>query len=116
MSLLPKLSDSIRVTVVTAHDGPLWHKELWIPTGSTIGQSLRISGFSSEFPSISLETISVGIFGNHYSLDHPLDHDDRVEIYAPLRVDPKTARRRRAAHREKARNIKKKMPVNDLTQ
>jgi putative ubiquitin-RnfH superfamily antitoxin RatB of RatAB toxin-antitoxin module len=49
-------------------------------------------------------------------LYHSLEDQDRVEIYAPLRVDPKIARRRRAAHREKVKNIKKKMPINDLTQ
>jgi putative ubiquitin-RnfH superfamily antitoxin RatB of RatAB toxin-antitoxin module len=35
--------------------------------------------------------------------DAPLANGDRLELYQPLRVDPKTARRRRAAVAEKKR-------------
>ena len=38
----------------------------------------------------------MGIFGKRVALDHPLAPGDRVEIYRPLAMDPKEARRRRA--------------------
>ena len=38
----------------------------------------------------------VGVYGRRVALDHLLADGDRVEIYRPLRVDPKEARRRRA--------------------
>jgi putative ubiquitin-RnfH superfamily antitoxin RatB of RatAB toxin-antitoxin module len=38
-----------------------------------------------------------GIHGKRASLDQPLAEGDRVEIYRPLAIDPKEARRRRAA-------------------
>jgi putative ubiquitin-RnfH superfamily antitoxin RatB of RatAB toxin-antitoxin module len=98
------------------HEGNLWQCSLTLPAGTTIEHSLSASGYFCDFPTRSIEQLSVGIFGKHLPLHHPLEDHDRVEIYAPLRVDPKIARRRRAAHREKVRNIKKKMPVNDLTQ
>jgi putative ubiquitin-RnfH superfamily antitoxin RatB of RatAB toxin-antitoxin module len=107
---------TIQIMVVTMHENKLWQRSLTLPTGATIEHSLRISGYLRDFPSRSIEQLSVGVFGKHLPLHHPLEDHDRVEIYAPLRVDPKIARRRRAAHREKVRNIKKKMPVNDLTQ
>lgn len=107
---------TIQITVVMMHEGNLWQRSLTLPAGATIEHSLSASGYFCEFPTKSIDQLSVGIFGKHLPLHHPLDDHDRVEIYAPLRVDPKTARRRRAAHREKVRNIKKKMPVNDLTQ
>jgi putative ubiquitin-RnfH superfamily antitoxin RatB of RatAB toxin-antitoxin module len=37
-----------------------------------------------------------GIFGKRVGLNQPLADGDRVEIYRPLVVDPKEARRRRA--------------------
>jgi len=109
-------STHMSITIVSSQDGRLWLKQLSLPRGVTIAQALISSGFLSEFPDMTLELISVGVFGKHLPIHHRLEDNDRVEIYAPLRVDPKTARRRRAAHREKVRNIKKKMPVNDLTQ
>jgi putative ubiquitin-RnfH superfamily antitoxin RatB of RatAB toxin-antitoxin module len=109
-------TETIQIMVVAMHEGNLWQRSLILPVGATIEHSLNASGYFCDFPSRSVEQLSVGIFGKHFPLHHPLEDHDRVEIYAPLRVDPKIARRRRAAHREKARNIKKKMPVNDLTQ
>jgi len=116
LNVPPQTGTQISVTIVSSQDGRLWLKKLSLPSGVTIAQSLISSGFLSEFTGTPLESISVGVFGKHLPIHHRLEDNDRVEIYAPLRVDPKTARRRRAAHREKARNIKKKMPVNDLTQ
>jgi putative ubiquitin-RnfH superfamily antitoxin RatB of RatAB toxin-antitoxin module len=108
--------DVIMVTVVTMHEDKLWQRAVTLPSGATLEESLHASGFFKNFPTRSAQELRIGVFGKHLPLHHPLHDQDRVEIYAPLRVDPKIARRRRAAHREKSRHIKKKMPVNDLTQ
>ena len=42
-----------------------------------------------------LDDLNAGIWGKHFSLNHKLKDNDRVEIYRPLRVDPKVARRER---------------------
>ena len=39
--------------------------------------------------------ISVGIWGRKAGLDQPLRNGDRIELYRPLLVDPKVARRER---------------------
>jgi putative ubiquitin-RnfH superfamily antitoxin RatB of RatAB toxin-antitoxin module len=39
--------------------------------------------------------LSVGIWGRKARLDQIVRADDRVEIYRPLRIDPKLARRER---------------------
>jgi putative ubiquitin-RnfH superfamily antitoxin RatB of RatAB toxin-antitoxin module len=111
-----KLGDTILITVAASTDGQLWQRQLSLPVDTTIAQAILAAGYLVDFPENALGSISVGIFGQHYPNHQTLQDHDRVEIYAPLRVDPKIARRRRAAHREKTRNIKKKMPVNDLTQ
>ena len=107
--------ETLRIEVVFSPDGKIWHRHLSVPAGFSIAQALNACGIFTEFPELSFETVAVGIFGKHLSTQHILEDHDRIEIYSPLRVDPKIARRRRAAHREKIRNIKKKMPINDLT-
>ena len=42
---------------------------------------------------------AVGVHGRLRPPDWPLRDGDRVELYRPLEVDPKTARRRRAGQR-----------------
>ena len=39
--------------------------------------------------------LTCGIWGRRVSLSEPLREGDRVEVYRPLRVDPKVARRER---------------------
>jgi putative ubiquitin-RnfH superfamily antitoxin RatB of RatAB toxin-antitoxin module len=39
--------------------------------------------------------LKVGVWGRKQGWDHPLREGDRVEIYRPLLVDPKVARRER---------------------
>ena len=46
-------------------------------------------------PDIDLSVQKIGVFGKLRALDAPLAHCDRVEIYRPLLVDPKEARRQR---------------------
>ncbi len=112
----PQPDETICITVVASNNGQLWQRQLLLPVGTTIAQAIVAAGYLTDFPTNTLASISAGIYGKHYPNHQPLQDHDRIEIYAPLLVDPKIARRRRAAHREKTRNIKKKMPVNDLTQ
>lgn len=116
VNISPHSEETICITVAASTNGQLWQRQLSLPLGTTIAQAIVAAGYLTDFPANTLESISVGVFGKHYPNHQTLQDHDRVEIYAPLRVDPKIARRRRAAHREKTRNIKKKMPVNDLTQ
>lgn len=107
---------NIRVTVVTCRQGQIWQRNILIPIDSTVHQALKASGYLNDFPNVVISDIVVGVFGNRVAGSQRLVDQDRVEVYSPLKVEPKIARRRRAAHREKVKNIKKKMPVNDLTQ
>lgn len=45
----------------------------------------------------ALQSMDLGIWGRMVQADTPLKHLDRVEIYRPLKVDPKVARRERFA-------------------
>jgi uncharacterized protein len=64
--------------------------------GARVVDAIRGSGLLREFPEIDLALNAVGIWGKPAALDQVLRERDRVEIYRPLAVDPKEARRVRA--------------------
>jgi putative ubiquitin-RnfH superfamily antitoxin RatB of RatAB toxin-antitoxin module len=72
--------------------------ELLLPKGTTVAQAIEQSGFLNECPDINLRdhtAFGVGIWGRKTTLNHVLCDSDRLEIYRPLLVDPKVARRER---------------------
>ena len=60
-------------------------------------ECVRLSGLLEKFPEIDSSRLEVGVWGRKAQLDQALRHLDRVEIYRPLTVDPKVARRERFA-------------------
>lgn len=70
---------------------------LELPVGSTVAQALAASGLAQLFPQEDLDRVTVGVWGRKAQRDQLLRAGDRVEVYRPLRVDPKVARRERFA-------------------
>ncbi len=68
---------------------------LTLERGATVADALRASGLQARYPDAALEALPVGVWGAFCQRDDPLRDRDRVELYRPLRVDPKEARRRR---------------------
>jgi putative ubiquitin-RnfH superfamily antitoxin RatB of RatAB toxin-antitoxin module len=68
---------------------------LRLPAGSTVRAAIEASGVLAQFPDMDLRTGAVGVWGRKAAPDDPLRERDRVEIWRPLRVDPKLARRER---------------------
>ena len=62
----------------------------------TVEQAIFASKLPERFPEIDLSQQKVGIFSRQVSLDTQLAPGDRVEIYRPLAISPKQARRLRA--------------------
>ena len=69
---------------------------LQVDASVTVAVAIRRSGILSRFPDISLDKAVVGIHGKKVALDGLLNAGDRIEIYRPLQLDPKQARRLRA--------------------
>ena len=67
-------------------------------TGLTAQAAVERSGLLDEFPNLRDRPLVLGIYGTVCLPDRPLRDRDRVEIYRPLQVDPRTQRRERAAH------------------
>lgn len=70
-------------------------EDLLLPAGCTVAQALQTSGLFARFPGLDLREAGVGIWGRKARLEDLVRDGDRVEVYRPLRVDPKLARRER---------------------
>jgi putative ubiquitin-RnfH superfamily antitoxin RatB of RatAB toxin-antitoxin module len=70
---------------------------LSLEPGATVAQVLERSGLLQQFPEVTRDDLTVGVWGKKAALQQVLQDLDRVEIYRPLKVDPKVARRSRFA-------------------
>jgi putative ubiquitin-RnfH superfamily antitoxin RatB of RatAB toxin-antitoxin module len=67
---------------------------LMLPPGSTVADALQASGLLLRH-GLAVEGLRVGVWCRAAALDLVLRQRDRVEVYRPLTVDPKEARRQR---------------------
>lgn len=67
---------------------------LQLPAGSTVHDAVRASGLVPRH-GLDAQALRLGVWGKAKEAAVPLRERDRVEIYRPLRVDPKEARRQR---------------------
>jgi len=85
----------IRVEVVySPRPGEVDCSALVLATPATVDQALRASAMLARH-GLDAQHIKVGIWGRVVAADTLLRDRDRVEIYRPLIVDPKEARRLR---------------------
>lgn len=94
----------IEVTYALPHIQVL--KKLTVPADCTVEQAIILSGILDQFTDIDLTTNKLGIFGKLTQRDTRLHPHDRIEIYRPLIIDPKDARRIRA----KTKHIQRQLP------
>jgi putative ubiquitin-RnfH superfamily antitoxin RatB of RatAB toxin-antitoxin module len=89
-------SIGLAVTVACSPaEGRAEEVSLTVPVGATVLDALRASGLLARHPQLDPTRQAVGIWGRVCAPDAQLKAGDRVEIYRPLQVDPKEARRRR---------------------
>ncbi len=75
---------------------------LLLAPGATLADAVQASGVVARH-GLDAATLQLGVWGRARAADCALRDRDRVEIYRPLIVDPKEARRQRfRRHREKA--------------
>lgn len=67
-----------------------------LPIGATVTQAIAQSSIAGSFSQYDLRSFSVGIWGHEVTREHVLSDGDRVEIYRPLKMDPREARRQLA--------------------
>ncbi|MDE2272030.1 MAG: RnfH family protein [Xanthomonadaceae bacterium] len=86
----------IEVSVVYAEPRRALRIDLKLPLGATLADAIERSGLRTAHPEIGIRADRLGIFSRKAAPDTVLRDGDRVEIYRPLLIDPKEARRQRA--------------------
>lgn len=81
-----------RVTLVHSPAACVVREELLdLPEGACVADALRACGLPVPAPDAG----AVGVWGRKIDPGRVLREQDRVEVYRPLQVDPKVARRER---------------------
>ncbi len=91
----------MKIMVAYASEDRQVEVPLEVEASCTIAIAIRRSGLLEQFPEIKLSDISVGVYSRAAALDDILQENDRVEIYRPLKIDPKEARLLRAKRAKK---------------
>ena len=87
----------LAIEVVYARPERAWRASLRLAPGSTALQAFEASGLRERVAELASAEPDLGVFAHPVAPDRPLRNGDRVEIYRPLLIDPKDARRKRAA-------------------
>jgi putative ubiquitin-RnfH superfamily antitoxin RatB of RatAB toxin-antitoxin module len=93
------VSATIQVEVVFARRDRQYLEKLELDAGAVVADALEAVAGRPPFDALNLDAMPVGIFGDRVDRQQPLNDGDRVELYRPLEIDPREARRRRAAER-----------------
>lgn len=88
------MPERIRVSVTYADPQRQIERALDVPADACVDDAIRASRILDELPHFT--PVGIGIFGRIVTPKTRLRDGDRVELYRPLQVDPKEARRRRA--------------------
>ena len=67
-----------------------------VKDGTTVREAIAASGLESVFTAFDFDSAAIGVWGHEVTGDHVLRDGDRVEIYRPLELDPREARRQLA--------------------
>lgn len=90
------MCEQVTVEVVYAEPAHRWLRRVSLPAGSTVMQAIEASGLQQEVAGLVVDPARLGVFSRKAAPNQVLNEGDRVEIYRPLTLDPKEARRRRA--------------------
>lgn len=91
----------LQIEIVDAHAHQQTVVRVSVAPGATVQDAVERSGIRPEQPSGAGP--SYGIFGRRVAPTQRLVDGDRIEIYRPLQVDPRLARRRRAKPARRAK-------------
>lgn len=85
----------MKINIAYAVPGRQVVQSLNVPEGTTIRAAIEQSGILEQLPQIDLTRNKVGIFGKVKPLDSTLAEGDRIEIYHPITIDPKSVPKRK---------------------
>jgi hypothetical protein len=81
----------MRIEVAYALPQEQYLYEQQVDEGTTLEEALKASQLLQEFPELDVD--QVGIFGRVVPKQTVLQEGDRIEVYRPLKADPRDRRR-----------------------
>jgi putative ubiquitin-RnfH superfamily antitoxin RatB of RatAB toxin-antitoxin module len=84
------------VEVVLAFADKQVLQALQLPEGATVAEVIEASDIAQQFPGTDLGALQAGIWGKQVERGRVVRDGDRVELYRPLEIEPREARRLRA--------------------
>lgn len=100
----PNQQQYLEVEIAYANTTHQYISRCLVSPGQTILDVIVQSKILEKFPEIDLQQQAVGVFCKVCDLNTIVSDGDRIEIYRPLTIDPKEARRKKAQHFTKRRN------------
>jgi putative ubiquitin-RnfH superfamily antitoxin RatB of RatAB toxin-antitoxin module len=94
------MAETIEVEVAYAEPSRQFLRRVIVPIGASVADAIAASGVEAEW-GIDAGELAVGIWSRVVARDAMVGAGDRIELYRPLKADPKESRRRRAAARAK---------------
>ncbi len=91
-------AESVTVEVAYGTDKRQFLRRFNVPEGTQAREAVHLSGLAAAFPDADLNA-PLGIFGKVVPDHTPVRENDRIELYRPLKIDPKEARRLRVAQK-----------------
>ena len=88
---------NIQVEIIFATADEQLLSVLTVPANATIGDVIAMSALAEHFPEHDLGAMRVGVWGHPADRSQAVRDGDRIEIYRPLEIDPRVARRQLAA-------------------
>jgi len=96
------MDEALNVQVVfLAGPGKVLSKSIQVEQGTSLRQAVELSGVQVVMHAMDFAQYRIGVWGK-VCLGESIARDgDRIELYRPLKVDPKIARARRARKKSK---------------
>jgi putative ubiquitin-RnfH superfamily antitoxin RatB of RatAB toxin-antitoxin module len=91
------VSNNISIEIVYAIATRQVLLEMSVRQGTTIGQAIERSAIADMLPGENLSGLPVGVWGKLADRHQLAVAGDRIELYRPLLIDPREARRSLAA-------------------
>ena len=99
-SLKKRIAVMLEIEVVYGLPDKQVLKKLNVQNGCTAREAVCQSALDEIFSELDLQTAPLGIFGKSVKDETLLRDKDRIEIYRPLLIDPKEARRKRVQNQD----------------
>lgn len=90
------MAERFTVQVVWAEPGHAVLLSVEVEPGTTLRGAVECSGLPERYPQVDMHALSLGVFGQLCRAHDMARAGDRIEVYRPLRMNPKQARRLRA--------------------